>query len=813
MAFHFANVTWGQVPANCFEIESILADACGSPEGENEMVRFKVGNAPLNVADIIIVWPSNPYLGICQNATTAQIVSDLNATISSCGYLLEPTGGVLPAGKNVLIITSEAIDVTANSFTNLTDTLYTIFQCIGNTNGHFANYNTLAGLRTLAISFANPSGCIDSVTYDRTILINQNGTLGGTTALKNGARIDFAWDGTPTYANDGCQAPIIVSEIEITTTSMLDTLIICPGDSIVFNSLPTGGYNSLYWTGGDGAFSFQDTINTVYYSAVNDTLPFYIYGGLRSYCNDSIKDSIYIEILPKPSVSATAPISDLCPGEVIDLTATGVTDYLWNTGEITSVINTDTAGTYVVYGTNGCFVDSVLITITANGVLPSLSISGMDSICIGESTVLTVSGSTSYSWSTGQTVSSINVNFPQSIYVFSTNTCGSDTAFVDVVSLGVAPAIAYSGADSICAGDSTLLIVSGDTLYTWSTGIVNDSIYINTPQNIYAFSSNVCGSDTVFVIVGSLGLAPSISLSGLDSLCLGDSSLFSAAGGTNYSWSTSQTSDSIYIDTAQSIYVFSSNICGVDTAFATVTIYGTYPTAQILGLNVICDQLQNVYVASGGDNYLWWNGSTNDSVTNNIAQIIYVVASNTCGSDTAYLTITDESVTAMFTASDTLGYSPLSIDFTNQSINAVNNNWFIDNTFTTSETDFSNEFMDTGLYVISLWTESIGGCTDTAWLEIEILPPPNIIVPNVFTPNGDGKNNTFFIDASFYENIEGTLYNRWGEVVFEWFEKGIAWDGRYDGKESPEGTYYYIISCTLANGKSTHLSGSFSLFR
>ena len=40
MAFHFTNVACSQVPTNCFEIESILADDCGSPEGENEMVHF-----------------------------------------------------------------------------------------------------------------------------------------------------------------------------------------------------------------------------------------------------------------------------------------------------------------------------------------------------------------------------------------------------------------------------------------------------------------------------------------------------------------------------------------------------------------------------------------------------------------------------------------------------------------------------------------------------------------------------------------------------------------------------------------------------
>ncbi|NCP46664.1 MAG: hypothetical protein GW818_09670, partial [Flavobacteriales bacterium] len=135
--------------SQCFEIESILVDACGSPEGENEMVRFVVGNTSLNTANMNVMWPNNSWLGICQNTTTANAVSALNATVQGCGFLIEPTNGVLPAGTRVLLITSTAIDVNANSFANLADTMYVIFQCSGNTSGHFANWSTTPGLRTL----------------------------------------------------------------------------------------------------------------------------------------------------------------------------------------------------------------------------------------------------------------------------------------------------------------------------------------------------------------------------------------------------------------------------------------------------------------------------------------------------------------------------------------------------------------------------------------------------------------------------------------------------------------------------------------
>ena len=82
---------------NCFDIQSILVDACGNPEGENEMVRFLVGPNPLNTSNLSNVsWATAGigYTGICKNAASASAVAALNATIVGCGKILEPTGGV-----------------------------------------------------------------------------------------------------------------------------------------------------------------------------------------------------------------------------------------------------------------------------------------------------------------------------------------------------------------------------------------------------------------------------------------------------------------------------------------------------------------------------------------------------------------------------------------------------------------------------------------------------------------------------------------------------------------------------------------------
>ena len=216
VVFTFTTVK-SQTPTTCFEIESILVDACGNPESDNEMVRFTVGPNNLNYNNMDVDWPttSNSYDGICKNGTTASKVASLNSTITGCGLILEPTGGILPAGASVILFTSTLFDISANSFANLNDTVYAIFQCPGNTAGHFSN--SASSVKTLTISFSSPSGCSDVVSYLPTDLI------GG-----NGATVDYTWSGTPSYINNGCTAPIVVNTIDINETGFT----ICPGDTI-----------------------------------------------------------------------------------------------------------------------------------------------------------------------------------------------------------------------------------------------------------------------------------------------------------------------------------------------------------------------------------------------------------------------------------------------------------------------------------------------------------------------------------------------------------------------------------------------------
>lgn len=76
-----------QMKSQCFEIQSILVDACaGSQEGQNEMVTFQVGSSPLSTANLSVNWPNNSWLGLTKNAGTAADIATVNATILGCGF-------------------------------------------------------------------------------------------------------------------------------------------------------------------------------------------------------------------------------------------------------------------------------------------------------------------------------------------------------------------------------------------------------------------------------------------------------------------------------------------------------------------------------------------------------------------------------------------------------------------------------------------------------------------------------------------------------------------------------------------------------
>jgi gliding motility-associated-like protein len=99
--------------------------------------------------------------------------------------------------------------------------------------------------------------------------------------------------------------------------------------------------------------------------------------------------------------------------------------------------------------------------------------------------------------------------------------------------------------------------------------------------------------------------------------------------------------------------------------------------------------------------------------------------------------------------------------------------------------------IDTPTVYVVMVTDT-NGCVgyDTVFVDLY----PDIFTPTGISPNGDGINDDWEIDfIGEYPDCQVEVYNRWGQQLF--YNQGYTqrWDGRYNGKDLPEGTYYYVI--------------------
>ncbi len=188
---------------------------------------------------------------------------------------------------------------------------------------------------------------------------------------------------------------------------------------------------------------------------------------------------------------------------------------------------------------------------------------------------------------------------------------------------------------------------------------------------------------------------------------------------------------------------------------------------------------------------------------------------------------------AQFIASPSSGVAPLEVMLQNQSSNATNYEWFINESggFDSAQPPTSiaeNPVLtlnDTGVYEITLVASNDLGCADTTVQTVHVLEQLQVVIPNVFTPNNDGINDWFGITSNVEADASIVILNRWGNVVFEKefvttpnvFEP--LWDGTSIGLvttpgsgEAADGVYFYRLVMNHSN-LSELFTGSISVRR
>lgn len=193
------------------------------------------------------------------------------------------------------------------------------------------------------------------------------------------------------------------------------------------------------------------------------------------------------------------------------------------------------------------------------------------------------------------------------------------------------------------------------------------------------------------------------------------------------------------------------------------------------------------------------------------------------------------SLRATFVANPEKGFAPLTVNFTNNSFSSSGTSsitamWGFGNGTTSGSTTPTGSFVpgavsstvvqtsvynQPGTYTIVMYAAK-GECLDTAYHVINVDIPSSLEVPNVFTPNGDGVNDLFFLKANNLTEINMVIFDRWGNIAYELISPtgNIEWDGKNgQGNDAAEGTYFYLLKATGSDGQTYDQKGTINLYR
>ena len=125
----------------------------------------------------------------------------------------------------------------------------------------------------------------------------------------------------------------------------------------------------------------------------------------------------------------------------------------------------------------------------------------------------------------------------------------------------------------------------------------------------------------------------------------------------------------------------------------------------------------------------------------------------------------------------------------------------------------SHRYAKKGTYLVTLTVLDDAGCLIKASQEIQVLDY-FIEIPNVFTPNGDELNDTFFPKFRFIRNLQLQVMNKWGELIYSSHsQEDPGWDGLVSGQKAPEGVYVYKLRYQVPDGRTITSSSTFLLAR
>lgn len=633
--------------------------------------------------------------------------------------------------------------------------------------------------------------------------------------------------------------------LPLTLSTQNNVLIFCQGTSNVITANPQGlsSYefkdgSTVIATNTSGVLSMTSLTPGLHAITCTATGPSGNYS-TTSPLNISIAGS------NSASVSPAGPLA-LCNGSSITLTASAGASYLWSNGATTSSINVNQPGNYSVVITyqGGCTSQSNTVTITQGGTFNvSITPSGAQSVCAGDSLQLTATSGAGYHWSNGASTQSIYVNAAGSYSVTVTNNSGcsgtSSPVTVTVNSLPVAT-ITPAGPITILQGQSAVLTANSASGYLWSTGAQTQAITVSLAGTYWVKVKNASGcyslADSVTVIVNPL-TSVTISADGDTVVCPADSVKLISSLAFGCQWFK----DNVLIPGAvhQIFYAKEAGdyivkvIVGSTTLVSnTITVvHKNVPSTIDASSDSACtgNPVTISIVPQSNVTFNWFEQMTggtaiasgNNFTTPPLAQTktYYVEAyANGCVSISRFAV--EGYIYPLMNPSFSYD-APVRADggirVTFENTTPQGNysyEWdFGDGTAVSTDINPQHTYVAEDDYMVTLKATNAFGCTEVVSKLVSVSTDHTLFLPNAFTPNSDGVNDIFRLRGSGFVSASMMILNQWGQLIFKTDNASAGWDGSSRGGLVQNGTYSYIVQIKMTDGKERVMKGNVSLIK
>ena len=792
----------------------LVQPSCGNLNGSITGITASGGSGPLTFDWVdglsVTVGSSLDLTGVGPDSYTLTVTDSLGCTAATGPHVLtDQAGPVLDtAGFTITMSTCGASD------------------------GAITGISVSGGTGTLTFDWQNSTPTSVGSTIDLNLVPADSYTL--TVTDSNGCTDASG----PHVVNDLGAPTIDISSLQIDSSRC---------------DMPTGAITFLTVSGGTTPLTFewddpslQSTENATGLDC--DTFSFQVTDASGCVANSGPH---VVPCFSAPAAPTAPSPSAYCQGDVIaDLTATvNIGTIIWysdiplldsiGTGSpFASGAASDTS--YWVAGTNnGCVGPSTQVDIVVNAT-PSAPFAGNDtSFCHipGLVDTLIATGGTGIEWWDDNTLTTllgtgdslpIAPAFGPNVY-FVTQTIGGCQSPYDsvIVTVDVPVSLTIAGDTTICEGDSTVLTASGGISYLWNTTDTTPSITVYPPtgQTVYyvtATAGACTASDTVTVTVNSLPVA---SITGLNTLCAGETVTLTAGIEQSYSWNTSPVSTSQIITvtppagTVTTYTLIVTNGCGSDSISHMVSVEEVIYAGPDIDLCKNTDPIGYGATSSaspaGGtwsspDTLVFPDNMQPDGFIDHVSipwgsgyEIVYTSASGNC-SDTLLLEVTGADA-----GLDTSSCTGTSTFFLPEALPPGG-------TWSSPDADADMNIIDplTGevssdglagdyVFVYETLGASGNGCPDS--VTINVCGANDIWVPNIFSPNGDDENDIMFVRGIAVDWVLIKIFDRWGELIFDSSQDGDAmlqgWDGTYKGKELTPQVFVYYMEGAFLDGE------------